>query len=178
MALQFNYGLQPPRATNGMIADFNAATVDSIVLSDVTGTQAGKAMLLIPSGFPGTGMKKGQRARTPAATRPLLGFVVYNPGKPGDPYQPEYATGETVPVCRQGRQWVYCENFAVDPAVAADTWFTRDSGGTGDAVGNLRYGNDDGATCTAVPAGKVKAIDAIAQAGGAALVLLDFDFRT
>lgn len=172
-APSFNYGLQPPRAVSGMIADAHLCTVDSVTLRDSTGAQSGRALLGIPNGFPSNGVQVAQRVRT-AGTRAILGFVVYNPGKPGDVATQEYQTAEVVPVCRAGRQWVYCENFALDPALAPDAWYVRNTGAT---AGNLRHGDDDGATCTRIPVGQVRALQATALTGGAALVLLDFDFR-
>ena len=188
-APQFSYSQQPERALSGMIGDINNATVDSIVLNDAGGTQAGRGMLRLPLGFPTNGTKTGQRVRT-AGTRAFAGFVAWNPGKPGDPAVAEYVSQETVPVCVQGRQWIYCENFAVDPltATAADTWFLRnnDSDVPGKFGGTLRYGdadNDGGGggginRATALPTGRIRCIEARALSGGAALVYLEFDFRT
>jgi len=172
----FNYGIQPPRAVSGIIGDLNLATIETAVLVDSTGTSSGKVALQLPGGFGGSGIKTMQRTRT-SGTRAFLGFVAYNPGLPGDPATSEYANGMLVPVCRQGRMWVYCENYSTDPISAADTWYARDSGGASGAPGNLRYGDDDSATCTRIPVGHLKAVDSIALSGGAALVLLDFNLR-
>lgn len=171
--LQFNYGFQPPRAVSGMIADAHPCTVDTVVLRDATGAQSGRALLGIPNGFPSNGVQVAQRVRS-GGTRAILGFVVYNPGKPGDPATQEYQTAENVPVCRAGRQWVYCENFAIDPALARDAWYVRN---IGDNAGNLRYGDSAAGDCTRIPSGQIRAVQATALSGGAALVLLDFDFR-
>lgn len=184
-APQFSYSQQPERALSGMIGDINNATVDSIVLNDAGGTQAGRGMLRLPLGFPTNGTKTGQRVRT-AGTRAFAGFVAWNPGKPGDPATMEYTYQEQVPVCVQGRQWLYCENFAVDPIAAADTWFIRnnDSDVPGKFGGTLRYGDGDPSAgpgterATQLPTGRIRCIEARALSGGAALVYLEFDFRT
>jgi len=175
MAFPLPFGYDYAAAgVSGAIADINTAKVDTIVLTDSNGTYSGRLMLEMTVAFPQNGRRIGQRVRT-AGVRRFAGIVVYDAGKPGDPDLPEYQNGEPVPVCRSGRQWVYCENFAVaalsvDPAL----FFARD---TGALAGQLRYGDDDGATCTVIPSTTIRVLDSRSLAGGAALLLVEHDFR-
>lgn len=165
----------PDVAVSGAISDINSAKVDTGVFVGTDGTSSGKVALEIVQAFSTSGPRTIQRTRTAGARR-FLGFVAFDAGKPGDPDRSEYIAGEAVPVCSAGRQWVFCENFAVAPvSVDSALFFARDSGGATGAIGNLRYGDNDGGTCTAIPPGSIRVLRAKALAGGAALLELDFD---
>ena len=169
------YPSRPQRARAGLVGDQNPARIDSFVLKAGETANPGAVLLQVPQGasassnFP----KIAERART-VGTRPIAGFAVYEASLPQSPYREAfYLEKESVGVVRQGRVWVPVENFAgVDPVAAADTWFVRNAGAS---AGALRYGDDDGGTCTAITTGKIRAIDR-ETVGATTLVYVECNF--
>lgn len=176
----FSY-VHPAASKSGALATIENSEVETCYALD--DTQSGKVALQVPQGIAGGANKSVQRTRT-AGTRAFLGFVMYNPGKPAaaDNFDgaPEYTEGDLVPVIRKGRAWIYCENWGtLDPMLADLTlFFARNADGPGlTNGGNLRYGDNDTATCTALTAGKIlKVHDARILAGSAALIHVEFAF--
>ena len=177
MTLPFSYAQKPARARSGMVADFNMVSTDSMILQDATGTSSGKGTWRVAGVPVAASVKVGVRAAGMVQVQQFAGFVVYNPGLPGDPALAEYADKSIVPVCVQGRQWLYCENFGgTDPAVAQDSWSIRLANGDPGAIGNLCY-NQMGGDFFGLSQGRMRAVESVTLSGGASLVLLDFNLR-
>jgi hypothetical protein len=170
MPFPFSYET-PSAGRSGAQATWEPVNVESCVSLDET--ESGRIALEVPQGVGARPVKVIQRVRT-AGTRNFLGIVFYNPGHPSEPDAPEYLSDSQVPVARKGRVWVYCENFTIDPALASMAlFFARNAG---DGAGNLRYGDNDSASCTAIPSGIRKVHDSRPLGGGASMIHVEIDF--
>lgn len=171
----FNYQIAPV-SRSGAAATADLLEVETCFALDRM--ESGRIVLQVPGGISQGPNKSVQCTRT-AGTRTFAGIVHYNPGKPSEEYLPEYDEGEAVPVIRKGRVWVYCENWGTLDPMLADLalFFVRNADGVDPLkAGNLRYGDNDTATCTAMLGKILRVHDARILAGSAALIHVECAF--
>lgn len=163
---------QPAASRSGSLATIEDAEIETCFSLDQM--RSGRIVLQVPGGISQGPNKSVQQVRT-AGTRAFAGVVQYNPGKPSEEYLPEYDEEEAVPVIRKGRVWIYCENWSTLDPMLADLalFFVRN---TGENAGQLRYGNNDTASCTAMLGKILRVHDARILAGSAALIHVECAF--
>ena len=181
MPLQFTYNETAPGLPGMVDSAFEHRIVHTVLSAESQGFEPGQGVFVAPNATAGIVPSQGNRyfrgiRVSPAAGSRIAGFVPYVAGFPVEPNQPTYQNGQPLPVLVQGRMWIPCENFAIDPLTQTDNWYIRAIAGAGPAIpGNLRYLDDDAGNCIQIASGHFRAVR-YQVTGGYNLVLCEFDF--
>lgn len=159
--MQTSYAIAPAAAVAGLVAD--AALVNSLISKG--------AEVAIPFGVFVTQGTAASQAKLPTATGHVtgkggLGFATADLSKEYN--ASGYAIDDAVPILRNGRVWVVCE----EAMALGDSVFVRFAAGTGTQLGAVR---NDADTATAVA---LQGAVVVTASSGAGICEIEFHVQT